>query len=222
MASAKGRIVRLVAGSRLERATVVSAQQIGEFRRLVMRCKVESIAPGSKVQLLLPSDDVRTYSPLQAPEGMILLGWTGTIGPGASWLAKAREGDEVPYLGPKRSLDLPSGPVILVGDETSVAMAASYEGERPGQVKAIIQSHSSSIGEASESLGLAAVDVVAPGDTNATVDQVLAALRAWPQATVALTGGSDLVVSVRETLRTGDVSAIKTKAYWIRGKQGLD
>jgi NADPH-dependent ferric siderophore reductase len=187
-----------------------------------MRCNVDSIAPGSKVQLLLPSDDVRTYSPLQAPEGMILLGWTRTVGPGASWLVTASEGDEVPYLGPKRSLDLPSGPVVLVGDETSVAMAASYQVERPGQVRAIIQSSSSSIDAASESLGLTAVDVVAPGDTNATVDRVLAALRVWPQATVALTGGSDLVVSVREILRMGGVSGIKTKAYWIRGKQGLD
>ena len=43
-----------------------------------------------------------------------------------------------------------------------------------------------------------------------------------PNAIVALTGGSELVVAVRDALRDAGVRSIKTKTYWIPGKRGLD
>lgn len=50
----------------------------------------------------------------------------------------------------------------------------------------------------------------------------VAAHASSPQATVGLTGGAELVVAVREALRARGIRNIKTKAYWIPGKTGLD
>ena len=53
-------------------------------------------------------------------------------------------------------------------------------------------------------------------------DAVTARLSKSPGAIVALTGGSELVVSVRDALRQAGVRSIKTKTHWIPGKTGLD
>lgn len=55
-----------------------------------------------------------------------------------------------------------------------------------------------------------------------SVEAIVAAHARSPQATVGLTGGSELVGAVREALRTRGIPNIKTTAYWIPGKTGLD
>jgi NADPH-dependent ferric siderophore reductase len=223
MASTKGRIVRLLSGFALERATIVASENIGRFKRLQLRSSVGVPAPGTKVQLLLPSDDMRTFTPVPSSEGMVLLGWMHGDGPAARWLANARAGDELPFVGPQRSLEIETGPVVLVGDETSIAVAAAYALNRPDQVHAVIQSNAASeVHDAAGGLGLDRVDMVARADTAATVSAVMTRLASMPDAVVALTGGSGLVVAVREALREGGVRNIKTKTYWIPGRTGLD
>ena len=223
MASAKGRIVRLLSGWVLERGAVVSVQGVGNFQRLLLRCDVPAFSAGKKVQLLLPSDDVRTFTPIPSPEGLLLLGWKHGSGPAARWLADVRAGDELPFLGPQRSLELDAGPVVVVGDETSVAVAATFAAERPGQVHAIFQADAASdVRDAAASVGLREVVVVARGDTAATLEAVTRPLSTFPNACVALTGGSELVAGVRNALRNSGVRNIKTKAYWIPGRAGLD
>jgi NADPH-dependent ferric siderophore reductase len=222
MSSAKGRIVRLFSGV-LRRAVVASVRDIGGFRRVLLRCDVPRFSAGAKVQLLLPSDDMRTYTPIRAPDGVTLLGWTHAGGPGARWLAGVQAGEELPFVGPQRSLGLDAGPVVLVGDETSVAVAAAFAVERSTAVHAVIQSDAAAgFREAAASVGLAGVVVVARGDTAASVEAVSAARSTSPSAVVGLTGGSELVVAVRDALRRAGVRNIKTKAYWIPGKTGLD
>ncbi len=207
----------------LKRAAVIAAQEVGGFQRLLVRSDVPKFAAGTKVQLLLPSDDVRTYSPVATADGMVLLGWKHAGGPGARFMSSVRAGEELLFVGPQRSLELAEGPAVIVGDETSVAVAASFAAERPGQVHAIIQGGASSdIRVAAESVGLHQVDAVPRGDTAATVDAVVAKLVASPKASVALTGGSELIVAVRAALRRANVGALKTKTYWIPGKAGLD
>src|SRR5690606_30223336 len=128
---------------------------------LLLRCHLRGFSAGAKVQVLLPTDDVRTYTPIRAPEGMVLLGWKHAGGPGARWLASAREGDELPFVGPQRSLDLAPGQAVLIGDETSVGVAAALSADRPGQVHAVIQSdRPSDVRAAAAAVGLADVDVV--------------------------------------------------------------
>lgn len=223
MSSVKGKLVRLVSRFALARATVASTQVIGGFQRLVLKSDAPKPAAGTKLQLLLPSDDVRTYSPIASPDGIVLLGWLHASGPGSRWMASAQPGEELPFVGPQRSLELAAGPIVLVGDETSVAVAGSFAVERPGQVHAVIQSEAADgVRAAAESVGLRQLDVLPRGDTAATLDAVKAKLTLTPNAVVALTGGSELIVAVRDALRRAGVSTIKAKTYWIPGKAGLD
>lgn len=223
MASAKGKFVRLLAGFALERASVASVDRIGGFVRLRLRWTGKPFAAGTKVQLLLPSDDMRTYSPIRTPDGIDLLGWTHGDGPGSRWLQTATVGDEIRFVGPQRSLVLEPGPAVIVGDETSVAVAAALAADQSGHVQVVIQSDAAAeVREAAASVGLREPVVVARGDTDAT----LAAIATRPSiangAVVGLTGGSELVVRVREGLRRAGTRNIKTKTYWIPGKTGLD
>nr|PZN18807.1 MAG: hypothetical protein DIU78_22200 [Pseudomonadota bacterium] len=215
--------MRLVSRFALARGTVTSAHVVGGFQRLVLKSDAKKPAAGTKLQLLLPSDDVRTYSPIPSPDGIVLLGWTRAGGPGARWMSNARVGDVLPFVGPQRSLELAAGPVVLVGDETSVAVAAALAVERPGEVHAVIQSDTADgVRAAAESVGLRRLDVVPRGDTAATLEAVKAKLSRTPNAIVAVTGGSELVVAVRDALRRAGVTNVKTKTYWIPGKTGLD
>lgn len=218
MSSFKGKVVRLLSAVAVKRGTVVDAGDVGGFRRLVVRCGVE-VPAGSKVQLLLPTDDMRTYTPIPSKEGMVLLGWTHAGGPGAAWMKRAREGDEVAFVGPQRSLEMEPGPLVVVGDETSVAVAAAFAAARPGDVRAVLQARSvADVRAAAEAVGLAGAEVVAAGDTGATVAAVRAAKAG---ASVALTGGAEMIVAVREALRA-EGARVKTKTYWVPGKTGLD
>jgi NADPH-dependent ferric siderophore reductase len=223
VSSAKGKIIRFLSGVMLKRAAIVAVQEVGGFQRLHVRSDAPRFAAGTKVQLLLPSDDVRTYSPVPSADGMVLLGWQHAGGPGARFMSKVRAGEELLFVGPQRSLELDAGPALIVGDETSVAVAAAFAAERPGQVHAVIQGGANAdVRAAAESVGLHTVDTIARGDTSATVDAVLAKLASTPQAAVALTGGSDLIVALRAALRRAEVGKLKTKTYWIPGKAGLD
>lgn len=222
MSSLKGKLVGLFSGM-LKHAELVLVQEVGGFRRLLLRSDVAGFSAGTKVQLLLPSADMRTYTPIPAPEGMLLLAWTRAGGPGTRWMSSARAGEELRFVGPQRSVELAAGPVVIIGDETSVAVAAAFAAERPGQAHAIIQAESASdVRAAGESVGLQQMDIVGRGDTVAIVDAVTVQLSTFPSASVALTGGSELVVSVRDALRRAGVRNVKTKAYWIPGRTGLD
>ncbi|MBN8654978.1 MAG: hypothetical protein J0M11_04510 [Anaerolineae bacterium] len=222
--STKGKLVRLLANAVLKRAIVVDVQKIGGFQRLLLQCDdVQRFSAGTKVQLLLPSDDMRTYTPIPSADGMVLLAWKHIDGPGALWMSNAQMGEELWFIGPQHSLTVNAGPAIIIGDETSIAVAAAFESERPGQIQTIIQTEAASeVRDAARSVGLHQIDIIARGDTVSTVRAVTAKLSISPNALVALTGGSELVVSVREALRSAGVQNIKTKAYWVRGKTGLD
>lgn len=223
MSSAKGKIVRWIGGAFLNHATVAEVEDVGGFRRLVLRGDVPKPGAGTKFQILLPSDDMRTYSPIASKEGVVLLGWKHAGGPGARWLADTKIGTEVRFVGPQRSLELPSGPAIIVGDETSVAVAASFAAERPGQVHAVFQAGSiDDVRAAAERVGLDEATIVRREDVAGTTDAVVAARAKTPNAVVGLTGGSELVLAVRAALRARGLHDIKTKTYWIPGKRGLD
>ena len=224
MSSVKGKIVRLLGDAVLQRARVVAADEVAPgFRRISLQGEGLQPLPGNKLQILLPSDDVRTYTPIAAREGVVLLGWQHAGGPGARWISDVEVGAEVRFVGPQRSLELPAGPVILLGDETSVAVAASFEVARPGQVHAIFQGGSvDALRAAAEAMGLRPAHVSSSGDTISAVEAVLASQAALPGASVALTGGSEFVLAVRAALRERGVRDIKLKTYWIPGRMGLD
>lgn len=222
MSSAKGKLVRFLGGAFLRRAVVAAAEDVGGFRRLVLRGDGPASVAGTKLQILLPSDDMRTYSPVASREGIVLLGWKQASGPGARWVSEVEVGAEVRFFGPQHSLELPAGPVTIVGDETSVAVAASFEVERPGQVTTVLQASTvDDTRAAAERLGLRPLAVVGRGDTAATVEAVVS-VATVARGVVALTGGSELVLAVRSALRARGITNVKTKTYWVPGKRGLD
>nr|HEX4317287.1 hypothetical protein [Kofleriaceae bacterium] len=223
MSSAKGKLVRLFGGFVLSRGTIASSELVGGFRKLVVATDAAPPRAGSKVQVLLPSDDVRTYTPIASsePRGFTLLGWTRASGPGARWLADAvTAGGAVGFVGPQRSLELPPGKLVIVGDETTVAVAASFARERGDHVQALIEAESTDgVHAAAVAVGLRAITAIG---RDKRADLVAAAAELAAGATVAVTGGSQLVVAVRAALRDRGVRDARTKTYWIPGKAGLD
>lgn len=225
MPSAKGKLVRLFGNMLLSHAKVVVAEAVSAgFHRIKLQGDVGKPNPGDKLQILLPSDDVRTYTPIAWRDGsVVLLGATLAGGPGAKWLSTLNEGADVSFARAQRSLSLPAGPVILAGDETSVAVAASYELARPSQVQAMFQGASpDAILAAAATVELQSVLAFGAGDTLATVDAIVAAKGRTPNATIALTGGSESILALRTALRERGLRDLKAKAYWIPGKTGLD
>lgn len=221
--STKGKIVRLLGSVMLKRASVVAAESVGGFRRVVLKGEVPAFAAGAKVQVLLPSDDVRTYTPIAGPGGLSLLGWVHAGGPGARWIAGVQVGEEVQFIGPQRSLELGAGPVIVIGDETSVAVAAALQAERPGQVRAVLCGGSiQDVRAAADSVGLSGAEVVGRGEVESIARHVVAMREAEPGALIAVTGGSELVVACREALRGAGIRDVKAKTYWVPGKTGID
>lgn len=216
-------MARLLGGALLKRATIASAEELGGFRRLLLRGELPAPRAGTKLQLLLPGDEMRTYSPIATPDGIALLGWMHAGGPGARWMTEVKPGEVLRFVGPQRSLELAPGPVLLVGDETSVAVAAAFAAERPGQAHAVLQVGSvDDVRAAADAMGLREATVVPRGGPDRVVEAVLAARATSPNAAIAVTGGSELVVAVRAGLRARGVRDLKTKTYWIPGRSGLD
>lgn len=225
MSSAKGKFARLLGGFFLRSARVTAAEDVAPgFRRIALRGDAPPPLPGNKLQILLPSDDVRTYTPIASEDGTtLLLGWKHAGGPGARFVSEVEVGTQLRFVGPQRSLDLAAGPVIFVGDETSVAAAASFERSRPGQVHAVLCGQSpEALRAAAESVGLRPSHALPRGDIEGVVAAVLQGREAAPGATIALSGGSELILAVRAALRQRGITGIKTKTYWIPGKTGLD
>jgi NADPH-dependent ferric siderophore reductase len=222
--SAKGKLARVLGGVLLQRARVAELDEVAPgFQFMTLQGDVPEPMPGAKVQVLLPSDDMRTYTPIASKQGFQLLAWKHAGGPGARWLSEVKIGDVVQFMGPQRSLSLDAGPVILVGDETSIAVAATFEGERPERVYGVFLVQSPDAArKAARAVGLLSLYVAARDDVAGAVRAVVARQARSPGTIIALTGGSELVLSMRGALRERGVRDIKTKTYWIPGKAGLD
>ena len=223
--SVKGKMLRMLSGF-LKEATIRSVEEVGsDFRRVVLSGEgLPTPEPGSKVQVLLPADEVHTWSPIASSDGLVLLGYVHAPGPGGAWMRSVKVGERVHFAGPQRSLVLPPGPIILVGDETSVAVAAGYETQSRGRVIAAIFEAGNPSGtlEAATAVGLRAVHTASRGDHPAMLEAIVQARASSAEATIALTGGSELVLAIREGLRARGLSDITTKTYWIPGRSGLD
>lgn len=193
-------------------------------------------SPGDKVQVYLPGEGMRTYTPL---------GWDAALGatrflvylhgdgPGAAWGRAVKTGDRCQFFGPRGSLDLKSlkGPVVLFGDETSFAVAHALATLRAAtaDVEQVFEVSSRSESEAVlGELGLTGARVVEKrqGDAHATevASRVREALERRPGAQLVLTGRALSIQALRGTLRASGArhAGQKVKAYWSDGKRGLD
>src|SRR5262245_43608225 len=122
----------LLGGLFFDELTVTEARLVSpRFRRLQLSGKSlreRSCSPGDKVQLVLSGAGSRTYSPFgfDAQQGRFeILAYLHGDHPGAAWAASVTVGERVQVFGPRKSLAFASlsGPVVLVGDETSFAVS---------------------------------------------------------------------------------------------------
>ncbi|MER7117301.1 siderophore-interacting protein [Saccharomonospora azurea] len=154
-------------------------------------------------------------------------------GPGSSWAANARPGDEVALLGPHGLYDVPAGTSwqLLVGDESAVPAIAAVCERLPDQARAIVFVE---VADAADEIPLAGygerVDVrwVHRGDAPVG-EAVLAAVRdatlpagapyAW------ISGEASLVKHVRRHLvreRGVNKRHITFTGYWRQGRSEED
>ena len=233
MSSGKGRILSFFGGLVLTEATITHNEALGPYRRLSLRgegLQAKTFEPGDKLQLLLPGDDVRTYPPITWARGetSLLVYLHGETTPAPRWAKSAAPGDILRFVGPQRSLSLPPGHVVIVGDETSIAVAAAYSLARPAQAKAVLSvADDDAVRAAAVSVGLPSPTLIRrDADTSAHHQAIAAAARAAGAGaaggSVGLCGGATLIPGVRAALRASGVEGVKVKAYWAPGKVGLD
>ncbi|MCK6522495.1 siderophore-interacting protein [Myxococcota bacterium] len=229
MSSGKGRLLSLLGGLVLTEATITHNEALGAYRLLRLRgegLRSKGFEPGDKLQLLLPGDDVRTYTPITwaGGETSLLVYLHGDSSPAPRWARAAAPGDTLRFIGPQRSLSLPPGPVVIIGDETSIAVAAAHSAARPGQAKAVLSVLDVDAARAAAAaVGLPSPVLIPRGaDLNAHHQAVAEAAAGAKGASVGLCGGAALIQGVRAALRASGVEGVKVKAYWAPGKVGLD
>ncbi len=230
--SAKGRILRLLSKLVLAEAELVSVRVLASNLWLLELQAASgsggSWQPGDKLQVLLPDDEVRTFTPLSwGPDGAsALLVYGHGDGPVSRWAPLLEAGQRLRFVGPQRSLVMPDGALTLFGDETSLAVAASYARARPGAVRAVFEVAAGlSLEGALAAIGLARAQVVyrEPGAPRGlALERALETALGEVRGAVGITGGSELIQRVRARLRERGPLDIKTKTYWVPGRAGLD
>ena len=229
--STKGRLIRLLGGLLLREATLLSVEPLGAQLRLLHLAAPALIGvrwePGDKVQVLLPDDHMRTYTPLRwSPDGSTeLLVYLQGSSPASRWARRLSAGQPIRFVGPQRSLRLPPGPACLLGDETSLAVAASYSLDRPGQVQTILElSDELDATAALGAVGLSGAHIVRRPASSPRGVALAAALATLPtpSGSIGITGSGALIQQARAALRARGTQDMKVKAYWVEGRAGLD
>jgi len=189
--------------------------------------------PGQKVQVHISGRVLRTFTPFRWSERSVSL-LVHTVGstPATRWAHGLSSGSSVRMLGPRPSLELsrlPGSP-IMVGDETSVGLAAAWSAH--GDVPAIMNIFEC---DAPDELAAALdnLEIGTPhqlikrdGDDahlDALVPSVLEVVGHNPDAPLVLTGRSQTISAVRRRLKAADLrppSFVKT--YWDPNRTGLD
>ena len=235
MASGKGVLLGALGGLLLRDATVRAVHDIaGSFRGVELTgpgLRGVAFHPGDKLQVLLPSRDVRTFTPLRWDAGAgatELLVYHHTASPAGQWIRTLAAGDPCRFVGPQRSIRLPdTGPVVLFGDETSAAVARAFAATGGRALVCVFET------TAGDDLRIAlgrevgsATLVPRRADESHlidVVDQLQAELTRLPGASLVLTGRAQAIQGVRAGLRARALPRpAGTRAYWSLGKTGLD
>lgn len=192
-----------------------------------------SWSPGDKLQIKLDEGLAsRTYTPIHwdAEEGSVsLLCFCHGDGPGRDWVRHVRPGEQRHVFGPRSSLQIPpQGPLVVFGDETSVALAAACAAYRAAAEPELVM-EAGDVTEMEDILArleLPAAAVIRRRQDDAHLDEVVRALLTLnvPATTFLLTGKATSIQYVLRALKAAGIPAgrIRSKAYWAPGKIGLD
>ncbi|MBZ5709193.1 siderophore-interacting protein [Nannocystis pusilla] len=236
MASGKGILLGALGGLLLRDATVRAICDVASsFRGVELvgpGLRGVTFHPGDKLQMLLPSRDVRTFTPLRwdAEAGATeLLVYHHAASPAGEWIRGLAVGDPCRFVGPQRSIRLPeAGPVVLFGDETSAAVARAFAAAANGRALVCVF-ETGAEDDLRSALGAdvsRAILVRRRADEEhlpELVDQLQAELTREPGASLVLTGRAQAIQKVRAGLKARALPRpIANKAYWSLGKIGLD
>lgn len=233
--SAIGRLV-------LRDAKVVAVRELGDrIRELALEgpaLRDVTWTPGDKIQVLLPSLDVRTYTPTSwdtrrgATE---LIVFAHGDSPGAAWSRRVAVGDTCRFVGPQRSLRRqPGHPAVLFGDETSFGLAAALGRSTNAKLACVFEVGSSaSVRAVVDAVGLGrngSVVLVERKQSDAHLNDVVGEIEreierlghehAHPQ--LLLSGRAQSIQALHPRLRASGSGRSSNKAYWAVGKVGLD
>jgi NADPH-dependent ferric siderophore reductase len=188
--------------------------------------------PGDKLQMLLPSRDVRTFTPVywDGEAGVTeLLIYHHAATPAGAWIRGLAVGDTCRFVGPQRSLRLPAqGPVVLFGDETSCAVALALTAAMPDREFACVLESSTETAMRTALGERVAHATLVPREPDEAhmpelVRELQAALARSPGASLLLTGRAQAIQEVRAACKTLVLPRpAGTRAYWSLGKVGLD
>lgn len=235
MASAKGLILDTLGRPFMREARISATRDLGQRLRVI---ELEGAAlhgaswtPGDKIQVLLPSRDVRRYTPVSwdVEKGRTeLVAFEHGESPGAVWSRTIAVGDTIRFVGPQRSLQRSAQAGLVFGDETSFGVALALSRAQPTQpFHAVFEVGASARGKVASDLGLASVDVVERRADDVHLHDVAKAIATWlvkhPGAELFFTGRAQSIQALRRHLRDAGVRASgNSKAYWSVGKRGLD
>ncbi|MFJ1766922.1 siderophore-interacting protein [Amycolatopsis sp. NPDC088138] len=225
------RLADLAGGMMLDTARVAGVTRLpGDFVRVELAAdafRKATWVPGAKLQFRPRRGtlSLRTYTPVSwdAGRGVTeLLGFTHGDGPAAQWLRQVAAGDTCEVFGPRKSIDLrdPAGPVVFVGDESSVALACALR-TVTAEVSHVFEARDpAGLTEVLAGLGLDAQVVEKTADRA----ELLRLAAAAGPGTLVVTGDAATVHAVRRDSRTWPVPPrdLKGKAYWAEGRTGLD
>lgn len=243
MASGKGILISALGGMILRPAVVRQVRAVSaRFRWLELgddRLRGVDWLPGDKVQLLLPSLDTRTYTPLswdkEAGTSELLVYRREASedpahdDPGVRWSGSVRPGDPCRFIGPQRSIAVePSTSLVLFGDETSfaVALALGRAATAPCAWVFEVTARREAIAVLAE-LGLKDVVCVERAADDSHLEQIgeelSALLSRRSDARLIMTGRAQAIKALQSRRRAArQARPFKTKAYWSLGKAGLD
>jgi ferric-chelate reductase (NADPH) len=237
MAKMAGLLADLASDAMLKSARVTDISRFSS-RFLTVELQAEAFrsvtwTPGAKLQFRPRRGTLgmRTYTPIEWDDALgvtRLIAFTHGDGPAADWFRRVAVGDTCEVLGPRRSIDLRglTGPVVFVGDESSVGLACAlrtvtsdvrhvFEATDPTELTALLTE-----------LGFAEKCVVSRSD-----DRALLIRRAQDIAgesgepfDLLLSGDAATIHLVRRNARgwPHGPRSTKAKAYWARGRTGLD
>jgi NADPH-dependent ferric siderophore reductase len=234
MAGLAGRLADLASGAMLDDARVTGCSRIApDFLRVTLTAEAFRKAtwvPGAKLQLRprRGSLSLRTYTPVSwdAARGETeLIAYTHGDGPAAQWFGAVQEGQTCGVLGPRRSIDLreDTGPVLFVGDESSVALACALR-TVTGDAMHVFEAHDpAGLTGVLAQLGIAGIVVERSADRAELLREAREATAKAPY-TLIVTGDAATVHAVRRDSRAWQRGPrqVKGKAYWAEGRAGLD
>jgi ferric-chelate reductase (NADPH) len=219
------------------RASVSSIKPISPLFRLIdlEGEELRNVAwiPGQHIRVAVGAGmKLRTYTPMSwdAEKGRTqILVFLHGDGPGCRWAREAKEGDACQFMGPSRSLTLPSleKPLALFGDETCFGLALAIQNalQENGTKYFFEVSNPTESRQALQAIGIPGVTLIERVDDGRFLSVTQKMSRLMSDGYQCALAGNALSIK-RFKVALKDIGtrslSVSVKPYWAPGKTGLD